>query len=121
MNEEAPDHLIRLFNQGNHRAFDAIYEMYFTAIYYFTRQLIGRKHEAEDIVSEAFFKLWTRRGNFANLEKIKSFLYISAKNDCLDYLRHEKIKSAREEEIINPAEYAARGFSVGREDYRRAA
>jgi RNA polymerase sigma-70 factor (ECF subfamily) len=100
MNPEASAHLVSQFNRGNSKAFASLFQIYFPVISYFSRSFISRMQEAEDIASEVFLKLWELRGNFENIDKIKSFLYLAARNKCLDYLRHEKVKSKREEEII---------------------
>jgi RNA polymerase sigma-70 factor (family 1) len=100
MNDEAPEYLVSLFKQGNDWASATIYKLYFDSLFYYNMGFVKSRHEAQDIASEAFLKLWELRENFESLEKIGSFLYIAAKNGCLDYLRHEKVKSSRKEEII---------------------
>lgn len=41
----------------------------------------------EDIVQEAFLKLWDKYDNFDHLYKIKAFLYITVKNSALNLLK----------------------------------
>jgi len=101
MEHDAQNKLISLFNRGDTGAFNSIYELYFTVILNFTRNYVFIPQEAEDITSETFLKLWKLRENFENQDKILGFLHITAKNACLDYLRHLKIKTGKVEDIIN--------------------
>lgn len=52
---------------------------------HFALKIVGNYQEAEDIVSEAFLKLWEADGG----EYPKTFLSRVVKNKCIDYLRHK--------------------------------
>ena len=69
------------------QAFTHLYNHLFPGVYYFARRLVGKGPEAEDIVAETFEKLWRIRPNFNTYANIKAFLYITARNACLDLLR----------------------------------
>lgn len=47
---------------------------------------------ARDITQDTFIRLYERRRDFDVPEKAKSFIYITARNLCLDHLKHQKIK-----------------------------
>ena len=105
MKHNPQDRLTSLFNLGDTGAFNYIYELYLHAILNFTKNLVIIPQEAEDITSETFIKLWKLRGHFESQDKILAFLHITAKNACLDYLRHLKLKSGKEEEIIHASDH----------------
>jgi RNA polymerase sigma-70 factor (family 1) len=88
------------FNAGDPIAFRAIYDKYHRALYHFTRKLTSNDEESKDIVAEAFGKLWSRRSNFETEENIKAFLYISARNASLNYLRYQRKHSAEQKELF---------------------
>ncbi len=46
---------------------------------------------SEDIVQDVFIVFWEKKKTFLNLYALKSFFYISARNACLDYLKHDKV------------------------------
>lgn len=75
------------FKQGDTKAFEAIYAAHYGPLYYFVKRIINERPEAEDIVAETFVKLWNLRANFETPNNIKAFLFITARNACLDYLR----------------------------------
>ena len=51
-------------------------------------------------VQDAFLKVWEKRADFYFVAAIKSFLYMSVRNACLDYLRHQKVQRRNEPELI---------------------
>ena len=75
------------FNQGKKEAFEAVYHAHYASLYYFVKRILNDRFEAEDIVAETFVKLWNLRHNFETAGNIKAFLFISARNACLDFLR----------------------------------
>ena len=78
------------FNQGNEKAFQIIFDHFYPNLLFFTQKLTGRKEEAEDILLPIFQKLFERRFSFETEARIKAFLYIAARNSCLNYLRTQK-------------------------------
>jgi len=83
--------LIGFLNNGNEAGLIGIYRLYYKSLIYFVQRYIRNQQEAEEIVSDAFIKLWERRDNFTSLERVKAFLYICAKNRCLNALRGTSI------------------------------
>lgn len=63
-------------------------------------RIIKDKDNAEDIVSEAYVKLWERHAGFDNVGSIRSFLYTVVHNASIDSLRHQKKKTAYSKEIV---------------------
>ena len=93
------DHIFRL-NQGDTPAFTAIYNEFYPAIYYFTRKFVQEREDAEDITAEVFVKLWKLRGNLPDIINIRAFLYVSARNTCIDFLRLMRRQNERQKELL---------------------
>jgi RNA polymerase sigma-70 factor (family 1) len=87
------------FNQGNSSAFRVIFESYNRILFTSAVQLVKDKEQAEDIVSEAFTKLWQRHDTFHTEEHVKAFLFVATRNACLNYLRHIQRKTASQNEL----------------------
>jgi RNA polymerase sigma-70 factor (family 1) len=81
------EQLVLEFQKGNAEAFKKIHEQFHEELYYFARSLVGKHEEASDIVADVFEKLWNLRSDFETFDKIRSFLFISVRNACVDYLR----------------------------------
>jgi RNA polymerase sigma-70 factor (family 1) len=87
------------FNQGNSSAFRVIFENYNRLLFTCAVQLVKEKEQAEDIVSEAFAKLWQRHETFNNEDHVKAFLFVATRNACLNHLRHIQRKTASQSEL----------------------
>lgn len=88
------------FKRGKPRAFELIFNKHYGALCYFSNDFLQDRDAAEDVVSEVFIKLWTMRDDFENMRAIKSFLYVSAKNACLNHLRRNRIIDSHKRNVI---------------------
>lgn len=88
------------FQQGCPKAFQHIYTLFYKSIFDYTLSIVGQKEDAEDITADTFIKLNNRRSNYLDIQIIRAFLFITARNGSLDCLRsrtrrnghHKKIK-----------------------------
>jgi RNA polymerase sigma-70 factor (family 1) len=78
------------FQQGGEESYDFIFRQYFPALCFFAGKIIKDENYAKDIVQDCFVKLWSRHTIFTTQETIKSFLYTTVKNSCIDFLRKTK-------------------------------
>ena len=95
LNEE----IIQSFRKGDQQAFAVLFRLHYRALCYFAAQLVKELSEAEDIVKDSFVKLWNKHADFDNAQTIKSFLYITTRNACLNSLRHEQVKNSVHKEL----------------------
>jgi RNA polymerase sigma factor (sigma-70 family) len=71
-------------------AFSQVYHLYVRQLLFITNRISCDKEIAEDIVADSFEKLLTKKLSFESLLNVKSFLFITAHNACLDWLRAKK-------------------------------
>ncbi|MBL4904468.1 MAG: RNA polymerase sigma-70 factor [Flavobacteriaceae bacterium] len=81
----------RQFKRGNEIAFSFYFNAYYNRIVGFCIQFLGDEDKAKSVSQEAFIKLWTNRSKVRKIAGIKSFLYTSAKSDCLNVIRHKEV------------------------------
>jgi RNA polymerase sigma factor (sigma-70 family) len=81
---------LQAFIQGKEEGFKAVYSLFFQQISYFTYNLISNRQESEDITVTTFVKLFKLHQKFETYNNIRAFLFITARNNCLDYLRSAK-------------------------------
>lgn len=91
---------IEQFQQGNKQAFKYTFDSLYQSLCLFTNRYINNLPAAEDIVQETFLSLWNHHQEMSSSSHIKSFLYLTAHNTALDYLRHEKVKNHYNEKAI---------------------
>ncbi|WP_346319339.1 sigma-70 family RNA polymerase sigma factor [Chitinophaga sp. YIM B06452] len=94
------NNLVQRFQAGDIRAFTEIYDRYYFSVYQYSKRWLYNKQEAEDVVSETFIKLLQRCGQMESQEKIAAFLKVTARNACLDILRHNKVKSEKHADLL---------------------
>jgi RNA polymerase sigma-70 factor (family 1) len=75
---------------GNPNHFDYLFNRLYPTLVQFAKRFVQDKQVAEDIVTETFLKLWVRQANFISPQSAKSFLYISTRNACFNYLEQAK-------------------------------
>lgn len=97
--ELRPD-IITGFRKGDPQAFASFFHLYYRPLCFFSDQLIKDMPESEDIVKECYIKLWYKHRDFDSAQNIKAFLYISARNSCLNFLRHLQVREASHREMI---------------------
>ena len=96
-----PGHqIIAGFREGNKEAFAAVYKSLYPALFFFVKRFVVDKAEAEDITAETFIKLWKIKHNFESHQNIKAFLYITARNACLDCLRARQRSTGMQQEML---------------------
>src|ERR1700744_4571985 len=83
--------LIAEFKRGKPHAFEIVFNRHYGALCYFAYEFLGERDAAEDVVTDVYIKLWTIREDFDHFRAIKSFLYVSVRNACLNYLRRGRM------------------------------
>lgn len=84
------DIFIDQLQKGDEGAFRVLFDEFYTALCLFAERFLGEREAAADVVQEAFLKYWDRHMDFDNYYKIKSFLYVVVRHDCLNLLRNKR-------------------------------
>lgn len=54
---------------------------------------------AEDLVQDVFIKIWQKKEGYFKEEGLKTYLFRSVQNACLDYLKHKAVETSYAEEF----------------------
>ena len=84
------DKLLIEFTQGKPQAFNAVFDSFRMRIFYFIKNIIDDGLSAEEITSDTFVKLYRLHAKFKSFNNIQSFLFTTARNAALDYLRQRQ-------------------------------
>jgi RNA polymerase sigma-70 factor (family 1) len=87
------DDVLISFQQGNHNAYEIIYDRYWALLYRHARKMLQNDEEAKDVVQEVFMMLWTRLTTLGINQPLAAFLYTATRNKVLDHLKHSKVKA----------------------------
>ena len=75
------------FRAGDQASFRWIYDRMARPLTYFVENIIFSHTDAEDIVANAFYKLFHARAGMKSYEHVKRWLYVIVRNESIDYLR----------------------------------
>jgi len=83
--------LIGELKRGNKVVFDYIFNYYYSSLCAFSMQYINDHEMVEDLVQDLFVNLWSEAPNLNVKSSLKSYLFTSVRNRCLDFLKHRKV------------------------------
>ena len=86
-------------SKGVKTAYEQLYSDSFAMLYHLCLQYTHDEKVAEEIVQDTFLKLWEVRETLNDQINIRNFLYTITKNNCLNYLRDQKIKLKHQENL----------------------
>lgn len=71
-------------------AFSILINKYQQKIYWHVRRLVINHDDADDLVQDAFIKVWKNLGTFRNDSQLYTWIYRIATNECLTFLNKKK-------------------------------
>jgi len=71
--------------------FDYVFNYYYSGLCAFSMQYLNDKEAVEDLVQDFFVSLWMEGSRLQIRSSLKSYLFTSVKNRCLDALKHRKV------------------------------
>ncbi len=78
------------FREGSKDAFRLIYDRLVRPLTFFVESIIHSQVDAEDIVANAFYKLYHARTGLHSYEHVKRWMYVTVRNEAIDYLRQRR-------------------------------
>ncbi|MDP4680053.1 MAG: hypothetical protein NWS46_06755 [Cyclobacteriaceae bacterium] len=79
-------------NLKDERVFENIFRLYYKQLVAFAHKYVSDSQLAEKLVQEMFTNLWHKAYNIEIRTSIKSHLYGSARNACLNYIKHKNVE-----------------------------
>ena len=82
--------LAKLARKGDQRAFAEIVDLYTDKLYHMSYRMTGNRQEAEDVVQDAFLRVFSNLDRYDENQKFSTWIYRIATNLCIDRLRKRK-------------------------------
>lgn len=89
--------LLQGLQNGNENAFEAIFKGYYVRLCNFAYSFLEDKDEAEEVVQSTFLTIWEKHDSLEIQVSLKSYLYRSVHNSCLNKIKHSKVKQVHQE------------------------
>lgn len=78
---------VNQFIQGDTTVHSIVYDRFYFTMSYFASRIIHNQPAAQDIVSDCIYKMLERHQQFKSFPHLRSYLFKSVKNKCIDHLR----------------------------------
>lgn len=72
--------------------FEHYFNLHFEGLHRYAYTLLNDNEKARDVVQNVFLKLWEKQQDLDEERSVRSYLYTAVYHDCLNLIRHEKIK-----------------------------
>jgi RNA polymerase sigma-70 factor (family 1) len=72
--------------EGDGPSFKCLFDQLYPELFLFANSIVINPPIAEEIVIDSFVKFWIKRSTFHCFSPIRSFLFITTKNSCFNYL-----------------------------------
>lgn len=86
--------------QGVSSSYVFLFNRYYSGLVVYAKHLLGSETNAEDIVHDVFASLWEKRETLDVTISIKSYLFASVRNRCLNYIIHLRVHNEYQEAIL---------------------
>lgn len=81
--------LIRLLNNSDKAAFEALYDKYVGMVFNFLQSVLKNEEAAEDHTQWCFMQLWEHRASISSDKNLPAWLYVTARNAAYKEVRRQ--------------------------------
>lgn len=85
--------MIKGLRSGHEGAYDQLFKEYYQPLAVFAKSYVLDLETAKEIVQDFFVHLYEKRRNLVITTSIKSYLYQSVRNRCLNHLKHRQVQN----------------------------
>lgn len=97
---------LQSLRQGVSSSYVFLFNRYYSGLVVYAKHLLGSETNAEDIVHDVFTSLWEKRETLDVTLSIKSYLFASVRNRCLNHIIHLRVHNEYQETILRKGDVA---------------
>jgi RNA polymerase sigma-70 factor (ECF subfamily) len=83
------DNTFNEIKNGNVEAFKLFFESIYHELYFYCRKFILNPNDAKDLLQDVFLRLWENRSEVDIYVSLKSYVFRSVHNECINYLKRK--------------------------------
>ena len=91
--------LFKDFKNGNENAFSLIFETHYPLLVVFAKKYLNDLDLSKGIVQDFFVKFYEKKQEIDITTSLKSYLYLSVRNTCLNYIKKKSIQNRHHNNI----------------------
>lgn len=88
--------------------FEQVFKENFKSLHAYAATILKGSDDAEEMVQNVFFKLWEKRERLHELQSVTAYLYRAVHNECMNFIKHEKVKTAYEVHAVHHGDIASK-------------
>jgi len=94
-------YLVELIKKGDQKAFEFLFNHYYSDLCKYARNIVMNEATAEDLVMDVFVKIWEAETRLEITTSLSGYLYTSVHNHSLNYLtrKHKRFTELNPETI----------------------
>ena len=78
--------------KGDPSTFKDVFRVLYPRLKGYCKLFVPDDNKVEDLIQETFITLWEKRNSIKTDRSIESYLFVILRNNCLNYLRNEKLE-----------------------------
>ena len=83
--------IIKKIKLGDRHAFEYLFKSYYALLCHYAFDLLKNEETAKEAVQEILIKIWENKENLNISASIRSYLYRSVHNQCLNWIKHNQV------------------------------
>ena len=91
----------QILNAERSVIFEKVFKEHFKNLHAYAGSILKDDASAEEIVQQVFLKLWEKKEQIGDLQSVPAYLYRSVHNECLNFLKHIKVKAAHQAHTLH--------------------
>ena len=81
------EELIKRIQQGDHEAFETLFDRYWHSLYLFAKKLLNSTTDAQDVVQNVFIAVWEKKQQFVVTHSLQAYLFQAVRFGGLNRLK----------------------------------
>jgi RNA polymerase sigma-70 factor (ECF subfamily) len=98
------EQLIPMLLSGDEHTFESVYKHFLRPLHVYAIAILQDEEEARGMVQNVFLKLWERKTRLNFNGSLQAYLYGAVYHECLNNLRHQKVKFKHQQYLIHTME-----------------
>jgi RNA polymerase sigma-70 factor, ECF subfamily len=79
--------------EGDDKAYEYVFKTYYEDLARYAFSILKKSEDSEDLVQQVFVNFWEKREQTIISGSLKSYLFRSVHNQCLNKIKHDKVKA----------------------------
>lgn len=93
--------ILEAIKRDDNGAYEMVFREYYRPMTAYAFRFLNNLPESENIVQEVFLRLWQKRREIMITSSLQNYLFRSVKNQCINNIEHDKIKTGYQDMVIN--------------------